>query len=315
MAQPVKISALREGISKIRSYENELYLAWGLLLILSLIWGSSFILIKKGLVALAPGEVGSLRIFSASLFLLPFAVKQLKGLSRRQLVLLLVSGLMGSFFPAFLFAIAQTRLNSSMTGILNALTPLFVLIAGGTIFKQTITKNQSIGLLIGFAGTAILVVANSDGNIGAVNFYAFLVILATFLYGNNLNLIKFYLSELKPIAISSVSMFLIGPLSAVYLFLGTGFVEKLQNVEGVWMSVLAVITLGMAGTALALILFNKLVKITNPVFTSSVTYLIPIVAVMWGVIDGETLGLSHFAGMAAIIFGVLLANKKKKLSS
>jgi drug/metabolite transporter (DMT)-like permease len=310
----IKASEFKANYTRFKSYtsQNELIVSWGLLIILSLIWGSSFILIKKGLVVLSAGEVGALRIVSASLFLLPLAIKKLRTVSKRHLGLLLASGLMGSFFPAFLFAKAQTQLTSSMTGILNALTPLFVLVVGGFMFKQKITANQIFGLIVGFIGTGLLIFAKSGGGFGEINFYAFFVVLATFLYGNNLNLIKFYIPDLKPVVISSVSMMLIGPFAAGYLFFGTDFITNISNKEGAFYAVSAIVLLGVMGTALALILFNKLVQMTSPVFTSSVTYFIPIVAVLWGLLDGEQFFIGHFIGMAAIILGVFLANKKKK---
>jgi drug/metabolite transporter (DMT)-like permease len=314
MDYPQRASALKSNLSKIQAYtsQNDGIMAWGLLLLLSLIWGSSFILIKKGLIVLSSGEVGALRIVSASLFLLPLGIRKLKTIKKKHFLLLLISGLMGSFFPAFLFAKAQTQLNSSMTGILNALTPLFVLVVGSAFFKQKITINQTLGLIIGFVGTGILMLANSAGNLSDINFYALFVVLATFFYGNNLNLIKYYLPDLKPVVITSISLLLIGPFAGAYLFAGTDFIHKVATSESAGISVAAVVLLGVMGTAVALILFNKLVQLTNPVFTSSVTYLIPVVAVIWGLLDGEQFYIGHFAGMLAIILGVFLANKKKK---
>jgi drug/metabolite transporter (DMT)-like permease len=291
--------------------QNQRWLAWGLLGVLALIWGSSFILIKKGLVVYSAGEVGALRILSAALFLLPISLPKLKSVSRKQAAYLFLSGLMGSLIPAFLFAEAQTQLSSAVTGVLNALTPLFVLIVGVILFSQKINRESTLGLVIGFVGTAILILAGSGGDLGDMNFYALLVVLATFCYGNNLNLVKFYLQDLRPLAITSVSLFFVGIIAGVYLFTSTGFVDKLMHQEGALLATTAIVTLGVVGTAVALILFNNLVKMTNPLFTSSVTYLIPVVAVIWGILDGENLSIGHFLGMATVITGVYLANRKK----
>lgn len=290
---------------------NKDFLPWFLLVLLSLIWGSSFILIKKGLVVYSAGEVGALRIVSASLFLFPLAITRLKSLNRRQWVLLTVTGLLGSFLPAFLFAVAQTRLSSSVSGVLNTLTPLFVLIIGSLFFQQKIKLRASVGILFGIAGTVLLVLAGSDGKIGNINYYAFFVVLATLCYGINLNIIKHFFPALTAIEITSISFFIIGPVAAVYLFAATGFSHKLLYQDGGWPALGYILILGILGTAIALILFNKLVKLTTPIFTSFVTYLIPVVAVTWGLLDGEVLSAGHYAGMVIIIGGVYIANRKK----
>lgn len=286
-------------------------LSWGLLLLLTLIWGSSFILIKKALVVYGPGEVGALRILTAALALMPIALKKLKGLSRRHLALLVLIGFVGSFIPAFLFAKAQTQLASSITGILNALTPLFVVVMGALFFHQKFTRRNTIGLIISFAGSVILVLAGSGGQIGEINFYALFVVAATICYGVNLNVIKTYLPDLKPLTITAVSLLLVFPLAFGYLAGLSSFTTQLFQPGG-GEALLYVSILGVIGTAIALIFFNRLVQLTNPMFTSFVTYLIPIVAVIWGVIDGESLYLGHYAGMAAIIGGVYIANHRKK---
>lgn len=287
-------------------------LPWLLLFILALIWGSSFILIKKGLVVFSAGEVGSIRILTASLFLLPLALPRLKNLKARQWKLLLLTGLLGNFFPAFLFAVAQTQLSSSITGVLNALTPLFVLLIGALFFVQKIELKSGLGLLVGFIGTAFLVLTGSPGHAGDINYYAFFVVLATICYGINLNLIKYYFKELTAIEITSISLFLVGPLAGLYLFSNTEFIYNISTKDGAWLAFFFVFLLGVLGTAIALILFNHLVKLTTPVFTSFVTYLIPIVAVIWGILDGEVLLPGHLLGMAAIIIGVFIATWKRR---
>lgn len=287
-------------------------LPWVILFVLALVWGSSFILIKKGLVVFSAGEVGSIRILTASIFLLPLAIPRLKGLKLRQWKLLFLTGMLGNFFPAFLFAIAQTQLSSSLTGVLNALTPLCVLIIGALFFSQKIRLTAGVGLTVSFVGTGFLVLTGSPGHVGDVNYYAFYVVLATLCYGVNLNLIKHYFKELTAIEITSISLFLVGPIAAVVLFSSTEFLDNISSKDGAWLAFFYVSILGVVGTAIALILFNHLVKLTTPVFTSFVTYLIPIVAVIWGMLDGETLFLGHYLGMVAIITGVFIATWKRK---
>jgi len=281
-----------------------------LLILLALIWGTSFILMKRGLVVFSPGELGSIRVAAASIFLLPVAFLKLKELDNRHYAKLLASGLMGIFFPAFLFALAQTRLASSVTGIMNSLTPILTLIIGVLFFQQTFRRQSIIGIIIGLVGTVILILATSGGRLEGVNLYGLLVILACVFYATNLNYVKYKIPDLKALTITSVSLMLIGPLALIYLFGFTDFMQKLSYQEGAWSAFAFIILLGFMSTSLATILFNKLVKISSPLYTSSVTYLIPIVAVLWGIFDNERLFTGHILGMAAIIGGVYLANRK-----
>ncbi|WNB17796.1 DMT family transporter [Marivirga arenosa] len=287
-------------------------LIYGLLILLALIWGSSFILIKKGLLVFSAGEVGAIRIFSAALVLTPLSLPKLKTLNRRQWKWLFISGMVGSFGPAFLFAYAQTQLESGITGVLNALTPIFALLVGVLFFKGSLKLRDSLGIALGFAGTVVLIVAGSDGELGNFNFYALFVILATFCYGLNLNIIKTQFNVLTPRMITSISLVLIAPLAGGYLFGASDFIHKMQYADGAGMALLFICILGVIGTAFALILFNRLVKLTSPIFTSFVTYLIPIVAIIWGIWDGEILVIGHYIGIILIILGVAFANRPKK---
>lgn len=282
---------------------------WILLTILTLVWGSSFILIKKGLEVYSATQVSAIRILSASIFMIPFAVSWLKRVDKQYYLLIFFSGFIGSFIPAFLFAFAQTQLDSAVTGMINALTPVFVLVIGFLFYKQQITALKIIGLVMAFGGTALLMFYGS-GNGYHFSYFAFFIVAATILYGINVNILKFNLSELNPIAISSISIFMIGPLAAIQLFGFTDFTQKFFQEAHAVRALVYLSILGVIGTSLALMLFNKLIKITSPLFSSSVTYLIPIVAVAWGLLDGEKLHLAHYLGMSIIICGVYLANKK-----
>jgi drug/metabolite transporter (DMT)-like permease len=287
---------------------------WGLLILLSLIWGSSFILIKRGLEIFSPGEVGAYRIVAAATFLLPLSIPRVRNLSRKQILNLLIVGLIGSFIPAFLFAKAQTQLSSSLTGVLNALTPLFVVVIGALFFSSKITLRNGIGLGIAFIGVLALVTVKEGAEFGAfesINAYALFVILACVCYGFNLNLIKYRFEKLKPIEISAISLLVILPLALIYLMAGTNFSYKVVHVKGAMEALGYLTLLGVFGTALALILFNIMVKKVSPVFASSVTYLIPIVAIFWGVLDGEVLLFGHYVGIAAVILGVWFGNRKR----
>lgn len=286
-------------------------LAWVLLLILAFIWGSSFILIKKGLIGLAPEEVGSLRIVAASLFLLPSALKRFKTVDKHKLPYYASVGLLGSLVPAFLFAIAQTQLESAITGVLNGLVPIFTILIAVFILKQKQTKAVYAGVVIGFIGTAILITAGKGSSFSGVNSYALLVVLATICYASNLNLIKQKLNDVHAVTVTSVSLLLVGPLAAIYLFGFTDFWKKLINIEGTGIATFYIVLLGVLGTAIALIIFNKVLQMKDALFASSVTYIIPVFAVMWGVIDGENLYLWHYLGMIAVGLGVYIANTNK----
>lgn len=282
-----------------------------LLAILALIWGTSFILIKKGLVAFSASEVASLRVVSAAFFVLPFALTKLKGLTRSDFGKLWLSGMLGIFIPSFLFSFAQTRIDSSIAGVMNSLTPIWTMIIGAMLFSQRFRGLAILGTLIGFGGTVILIMANAENSLGQFSGYSLFIVAATFLYGCNLNLIKYKIEHLRSLTITTVSVMLIGPFALIYLLGFTEFLPKLSSVEGAWKSFGFVALLGLMSTAVATVLFNKLVKTHSPLFASSVTYLIPIVAVMWGVLDGEHLYLGHYLGMMAIIGGVYMANRKK----
>lgn len=290
--------------------QNKNFTAIFLLIVLSLIWGTSFILIKQGLKVFAPDVVGALRVAAASLFLLPLAFPKLKELKQGDHFKILVSGLMGIFIPAFLFAWAQTQLNSSLAGILNTLSPLWTMIIGALFFTQRFRGFAILGIIISFTGTILLALSRTGGSITGFNMYALLIVAACALYGANLNWVKFKIHDLGSVAITSVSLLFIGPLGAAYLFLFTDFTATLTTVPGAWKAFGFVVLLALMSTAVANLLFMKLVRISTPLFASSVTYIMPIVAVMWGVIDGEKLLPGHFIGMAAILGGVYLANKK-----
>lgn len=284
------------------------FLPWLLLAVLSLIWGSSFILIKRGLEVFSANEVGALRIFFAGLFLVPFAVSFLKKINRKHYPVLFIVGLVGSFLPAFLFAKAQTNLESSVTGVLNALTPMFTMLIGLIGYQQKAKNIQMIGLLLGFLGSVFLIIKGNSGF--SINYYALYVVLATIMYGLNLNIIKYKLVEVNPFAITSISLLFVLPIASVYLFGFSNFLHKVQYVEQAKTSLFYLFILGVLGTAIALILFNKMVKLTSPVFASSVTYIIPIVAVCWGFWGGEELLNQHFLGIFLILSGLYLTSKK-----
>ncbi len=282
-------------------------LAWGLLALLAVIWGSSFILVKKSLSIFDAPQVGSLRITAAFLFFLPFFLINLKKIPFQKAHFFLLVGCLGNLFPAYLFSLAGSKLDSGVSGALNSTTPLFTLIVGGLFFGNKITSKQTAGIILGFVGALLLILAGAKGL--AFNWYALYVILATVFYGLNLNITKKHLTglNLSPFLITSFIFMTIGPVALVVLFSGD-FIEKVQRPEAL-QPLFYTIILGVMGSAIAMVLFNRLIQMTSAVLASSVTYLIPIVAILWGILDGETIQIQHFLGMGIILVGVYLVNK------
>lgn len=281
-----------------------------LLVILTLIWGTSFILMKKGLVALTPVEVAALRITVAGVLLLPIALVKMREVKSDQYGKLLVSGLLGVFIPAFLFTTAQKHIDSSVAGILNTLSPLWTLIMGVIFYQQLFRRPAVFGILVGLAGTVLLMISRSGASVTGFNAYGLLIVLACAFYGLNLNFVKYNITNLGSLAITSVSITLLGPLGAIVLFGFTDFTTHLDTVPGAWTAAGFVALLALMSTAIAGLVFNKLVRITTPLYTSMVTYLMPLVSVGWGVLDGEKLYATHFIGMGAILVGVYLVNRR-----
>lgn len=285
---------------------------WFLLILLSLIWGSSPILIKKSLVVLTPIEIGALRISSAALFLSPFFFKVLLNINKNNLLLLLLSGIIGNLIPYFLYPIAQTRIDSSTSGVLTSLTPFFALLIGSVFYQQKIYKNNVTGLVVGFIGTFCLIFFNGRNGSINTNIYGLFVVLATLLYGINLNLLKHHLVKLNPLTITSTSLFFISPITIWILVQHTPFLTHINELHNVRNEIMYVLILGIIGTSLATIIFYRLVQLKDTIFASSVTYLMPIVAVFLGIWDGEFINLIQSIAILFIVFGVYWSNKKAK---
>ncbi|EAY27659.1 DMT family transporter [Microscilla marina] len=283
-------------------------LAWAILILLAIVWGSSFILMKKGLLVYPPLQVAALRVGFAFIFLVGLAVVRFRKVPKNKWKALFVSGLVGVFIPAFLFPLAQTHVDSAITGVLNALTPMSALVLGVVIFRQKTVRTKVIGILIGFVGIICLIFTNANGGV-SFNAYALFAIAATVCYGFNLNYIKHYLHDMKSLDISVFSISLVGPFALVYLF-ASDFTTIYTHKEGSVLALVYIAILGIAGTAIALVLFNRLLQMTNPIFASSVTYLIPLVAIILGVLDKEEILPSHYIGMTITILGVWLVNRK-----
>ncbi|WP_230679965.1 DMT family transporter [Pontibacter sp. 172403-2] len=303
-------TAIKTATTPVQEKKPNAILPWFLIIILTLIWGTSFILMKKGLVVYSSDELGALRMVIACAALLPFAFKGLKTVEPYRWKYLLGSGLLGNFFPAFLFAYAETRLASGLAGVLNSLTALFTLLIGAMFFRQSITWMRMLGIFIGIAGTILLIFSGNGSTDFNNKYYGLYIVLATVCYGASVNIIKHRLQNMKPLYVSSLALLTVGPPALLYLFT-TSFLYKLQHVPGAWEALLYIAILAVFGTAIALILFNKLIHISTTIFASSITYLVPIVALLWGVLDGESIQFWHYAGMLVILAGVFVVNRAR----
>jgi drug/metabolite transporter (DMT)-like permease len=281
------------------------------LIVLALIWGSSFILMKKGLVSLSSAQVAFYRLFAAFITLLPFALLSLRrvNFTWRRIRGLFVVALCGNLLPAWLFAEAQTQIASGVAGMLNSLVPLFTIIIGSAIFKVVFKRIQVFGVFLGMVGASFLVFGSGSGFSGNTGIlYPLMVVAATLCYAISVNTIKMVLDGMSAIQITSITFLFIGPVSICGMLL-TSLPETLANDQTAWVALGYISLLGILGTALALLLFNQLVQFTTPIFASTVTYLIPIVAVVWGFVDGELLTSLHIAGMVFILTGVYMIRK------
>lgn len=290
--------------------------AWALLLVLALIWGTSFILMKKGLVVFSALELGACRVSVAALLLLPFALRHVGRVERGRFKWLALSGVVGTLIPAFLFAYAETRLASGLAGVLNALTAVFVLLAGALLFGQRLTGARALGVGLGLLGTVVLMGLGGSGGdatpAGTGNaWYGLYIVAATVGYGLSVNVIKYRLGGIKPLTVTAVLLLLIGGPALAYLLLGTAFLHKLATAPGAWAAFGYIALLATMSTAVAMVLFNKLIQQSTALFASSSTYLIPIVALAWGALDGEAFNLWHAGGMAIILIGVFIIHRAK----
>ena len=282
---------------------------WTLFITLSFIWGSSFILMKEGMESLTAFQVASVRIVCSGLFLLPIAIKGFRQIPFKKLHLIFFSGILGSLMPAYLFCIAEQKIDSSLAGALNSLTPIFVIITGVLFFRRKTSIQKVIGILIAFAGSIILFISQSDlGEYYNYNYVLF-VVLATFFYGLNVNVVVRYLKEIPSLQIVAIAMQLIAIPAGVVLYF-SGYFSLDLNSQAVLVSTGYAAILGIFGTSIANILFYKLLKSAGAVFSSMVTYGIPFVAIAWGILYREKIGWIQVLSLFIILVGVYYTNIK-----
>ncbi len=297
---------------------------WTLLMILALIWGSSFILMKRGLLAYPPDQVAAIRMCVAALCLLPWIAHRFREVPINRWKFVAASGFLGNAIPAFLFAFAQTHVNSSVAGMLNSLTPVFTLLLSFFILKKTSKKVHVIGVLLGLIGALIIIVFRSKGGISGDLNYGLLIALATLCYAGSILIIKTKLGGIPSLPLAGFAVSIGAFPYSIYLLFtdfGKRFTADIANavnpIELPWLhipslgssSFAAIALLAIMGTAIALLLFNSLIRSSSALFASSVTYLIPLVALFWGFSDHEQLGVYHLIGLLSILSGVYLINR------
>jgi drug/metabolite transporter (DMT)-like permease len=283
---------------------------WIFLIFLAIIWGSSFILMKKGLEVYSHSVVASLRISIAFLVLLPFTFSSFKQIELKYWKYLIFTGICGNGIPAFLFTLAQTEVSSSLSGMLNSLTPIFALIIGILMFNSKPKKAKSLGVFIGLIGAIGLILSKGISLENSKIFYSLLIVIATICYALSVNVIKAHLKEIDSILITSLSFLSIGPFTIAYLFY-TDFIQVSIANPLSYNALIYIVILSVFGTALAIIMFNMLIKTTSTLFATSVTYLIPIVAIIWGLMDGEKINIIQVIIVILALIGVYTINKFK----
>ena len=283
---------------------------WGTLVILSLIWGSSYILIKKGLTGLTPIQLGSLRVIVTTIIIAPIGYQKIKHIPKQKMKWVALSAFVGSFFPAYLFAFAETEISSSVTAVMVSLTPLFTLLISVIVFGEELLKKQVLGVLVGFTG--IIVLINKELLSSSFNIvYVMFIVLAAVCYAINANVLKYKLPNIPALGIVFMSfLFMFIPAFIILCFSSFPFSDFASD-PLIIESIIYIVILALFGTAIAKVLYIKLLAISTPVFSVSTTYLMPVVAIFWGLLDGEEFKLTQFTGTAIILLGVYLVTKKK----
>jgi drug/metabolite transporter (DMT)-like permease len=285
-----------------------------LLVILALIWGSSFILMKKGLLVYPPEQVASLRILMAGIVFVPYIIKAWRRIPLDKFGYIMLFGLLELGIPPYLYTFAQTHVDSSTAGILNSMVPIFTLSTGFLFFRLKYHFLTTLGVLTGLSG-ALLITYFRSGSGGATmdltNSWGLLIVLATLFYGLGSNILKEKLDNVPGALITGTAFVSLAIPAGIHL-LFTNFtsipLSETQNLH----SFLGIVLLSVFGSALAIVIFSKLIKISNALFASFVTWLIPFVSLLWGWLDGEAISYLHFSSMAIIFAGIYLSGLREK---
>ncbi len=283
---------------------------WIILAVLSLIWGSSFILIKKSLEHFSPYQVGALRVLISGILLSPIAILNWKNFPIKQLKWLLLAAFAGNFIPMFLFPIAETKVSSSIAGIMNSMMPIFTIIVGALFWKTKTTSRQILGILISFSGVVLLMVSGEKSAETPI-FYVGLLLFAAFLYAVSVTTVGAKLTHIPAKMMSSFVFFYVLFLPSLFSLYFSDFFKVFSFTKENMIGMGFVATLSVLGTGLAMMLQYRLMSISNPLFASTVTLLMPVVAVIWGVIDGESFTVPQAFGALIIFLGLIFLRKKK----
>ena len=292
---------------------NDYNKKWFYLAILSLIWGSSFILIKKGLVGLNSVQLASLRMIFAASVIYIYSYNSIKKIPKKSWKWIVITAYLGTFFPVYLISYGQTEIESGLASIITTVTPINTLIIGIIFFSLTFSIKQLLGLFIGLVGAVLLLYEASETNLNSNIYFSFFIYLTTVGYAASVNLIKKYLTNIPPEAVTAGIFLSISPPAIIVLYF-SDFTDLNFQDPLILKSIFFVLVLGIFGSAIAQTLFNKFVKIASPIFASAVTYTMPVVAIFWALIDGEILSIMQFFATAIILIGVYLVNKRKQTS-
>lgn len=292
---------------------NDYNKKWFYLAILSLIWGSSFILIKKGLVGLNSVQLASLRMIFAASVIYIYSYNSIKKIPKKSWKWIVITAYLGTFFPVYLISYGQTEIESGLASIITTVTPINTLIIGIIFFSLTFSIKQLLGLFIGLVGAVLLLYEASETNLNSNIYFSFFIYLTTVGYAASVNLIKKYLTNIPPEAVTAGIFLSISPPAIIVLYF-SDFIDLNFQDPLILKSIFFVLVLGVFGSAIAQTLFNKFVKIASPIFASAVTYTMPVVAIFWALIDGEILSIMQFFATAIILIGVYLVNKRKQTS-
>lgn len=287
--------------------DNKNIKSWFFLLLLAIIWGGSYILMKQGLRSFNFWQVSSIRMLSAFVFLLPFSLKNIKKLNKKNIIPILVVAWIGNLIPSWLFPLGQTRVDSNIAGVLNSLVPVFVLIVGIAFFKKKTGIFQVLGVITGLVGASMLVTKDNLFVFDKMNFYALYIVLATILYSININQINVFLKSLNGVEIASLAFLFIGPVSGgILLFSDFSFALSTKTM---YFDLFCVVLLGLLGSAVAVSISNHIITNAGAMFASSVTYIIPVFAIFWGFLDNEQISIIQIIATAVVLGGVYLVNR------
>ena len=296
------------------SYRNKSIISWFIFIGLALVWGSSFILMKRALLSFSYSQVGALRVSIAAIFIIIIGFRHFKYFRRKDLIPLLTVGFLGNAIPYVLFPLAVNHIDSGVVGIINSLVPLFTVLIGGWFFGQKAGKTQWQGVAVGLLGATLLILPMNSILKGAFEIegdlaYGLYGVLATMMYGTSVNTLKIQLPHLKALSVTTLSLASAAPFTIAYS-LSSGVFDVFSTDPNAWTNFGYICILGILGSALAVIFFNRLIQMTSALFSSSVTYAIPVVALIWGIWDGEQIIWNHLTGLVVIITGIYLINKK-----